>query len=354
MSPRKLSIAPLAVAFLLATALCARHAIAVPVSAPDTQARTGEPKAAPPPDLVAALVSTLGADDAQAREAATRELIKLGEGARTALRKALLHRDPEVRWRALYALSLLDFGIARAHTDPARTLYASAARARRRPDAQDAARALYAEVVKRFPGTRWAQAAAERLDALRRQRPARPAKPPTQEQIRRLVARLASPSWAVRQDASRQLAAIGVPARKALQAAADSNDPETAWRARNLLDRLKPSQAEPKPATPAAPRVRFSIRPPGAPGRLLREDDHDGLVRALAASDADEVAHAREILANLAWDAVPALIRGLDGADETTAVEIIDLLRQITAQRLPFDPDAWRRWWRARQQREGD
>ena len=62
--------------------------------------------------------------------------------------------------------------------------------------------------------------------------------------------------------------------------------------------------------------------------------DMDDLVRTLASDDPSEVAHAREVLLNLGPDAVDALMRGLDGCSEVVGVEIIDLLRRATGEKL--------------------
>lgn len=322
---------------------------AVPMDPPPTDApRKGKQTPAPKADELSALLTALGAGDWQARDKALRELVALGEAARPALRQAARSQDPEVRWRATYALSLLDIAIEPTETDPARALYASAARARSQADGLDAARQLYAEVIARFPDTRWAQAARERLASLRAPGAQRPPRPATPEAIQQLVAALGHPAWAERQRASRDLAALGAAARPALEAAAQGADPEAAWRAKALLERLHPARE----STPAKPRgegkLMVELLGQGAPRerRETESNDLDALARALSAEHAGDVARAREVLLNLGGDAVPALLRALEACDETTSVEIIDLLRQITRQPLGFEPALWLAWWR--------
>jgi len=77
-------------------------------------------------------------------------------------------------------------------------------------------------------------------------------------------------------------------------------------------------------------------------------------VKNLAAEDASEAAHAREVLLNVGREALPALLRALDDCEEVLAVEVMDVLREITKQELGFDRDRWRAWGRARQGREKD
>ncbi len=326
---------------------------AVPMDPPPTDApRKDKQPPAPKPDAVAALIAALGATDWQSRDKALRELVALGDAARPALREATRSRDAEVRWRATYALSLLDIALEPAQTDPARVLYASAARARAQADGLEAARQLYTEVLERFPNTRWAEAARERLAAIRGPKApgSRPAATP--EAIQQLIASLGQPAWAERQRASRELAALGAAARPALEAASQSADPEVAWRAKALLQRLQPPQ-DPAAKPRGEGKLMVEVLGQGAPHerREFEPNDLDALARALAADDAGDVARAREVLLNLGADAVPPLLRALEACDETTTVEIIDLLRQITRQPLGFDPALWLAWWREQGER---
>lgn len=344
--------------WLLLSLLAGRAAIAVPVDAPPTDAPPNE-KAVPAakPGELAPLIARLGAADWQAREKAMRELIALGDAARPALRAALRSQDPEARWRATYALSLLDIALEPIQADAARTLYASAARARVQKDGQDAARQLYAEVIQRFPDSRWAAAARERLAALRADKGRKEREPLGPEAIYQLIARLGGTSWSERQEASHRLAELGEAARPALEAAAQGTDPEAAWRARHLLARLDAARPTEKPkaaghglklmAEVFGPAARAKAEPAGP-------NDLDGFVRSLSSDDAGEVARAREVLLNVGRDALAPLIHGLETCDETAGVEIMDLLRQITKQDLGFDPDLWQAWWRDRQERGRD
>jgi len=325
---------------------------ALPLDAPrDTLRGKEEPPRPPKPSEVAELVRQLGHANSETREKAMRELIRLRGHVRKQLRAALASTDPEVRWRADYALSLLHGRDAEPVADPARTLYASAARARTQQGGAEAARTLYAEVAERFPKTRWARAARERLDELEAQRPRTPEKPPADAELEHLIAQLGAEGWAERQAASLRLADLGEAARDALQRVARGPDAETAWRARSLLERLAPQKtAAAKPEAPPArdPRLIMELLGEGARKRraLAQPNDIDGLVRQLAGTNAEDVAHAREVLANLGDDALDALLRSLQGCDETTGVEIMDLLHRITAQDLGFRKDAWDAWWR--------
>jgi len=299
----------------------------------------------------APLVPKLGDPGWQAREKAMRDLIEIGAPARNALRLALGSSDPEVRWRAQYALSQIDIGFDLLTTDPGRKLYASAAETRAKKAGQGAARLLYQEVTEKFPDTRWAAAARERLGGTR------PAEPPkvSEEALANLVAKLGSTAWSERQGASVRLAALGASARRALETATKSPDPEVAWRARKLLDRLPSDEAAaPKGTGDTLPKVRLEVGDPNPdpehPG--AKAANLDSLVKTLASDEPTEVAGAREVIQNLGPDAIDPLVRALDGANEVTGVEIMDLLQKITRQKLGFEPERWRAWWKARRQKE--
>ncbi len=291
------------------------------------------------------LIAQLGDGNWQVREEATRKLIAMGGAAREPLRQAARSGDAEVRWRASYALSRIDGAFAEPEPDRARTLYASAARARQQRGSEAAARLMYQAVIRRHPGTRWAEAARERLGGLGPE--AEPERRPGA--VEHLVERLGSAQWAERQRASWQLAALGAAAKPALERAAAGPDAEVAWRAKRLLERL--ALAEQGARSRAA--ARSHVVRLGMLARLFgdeippnRPTDLDSLVRALASDEPGEVAHARELLLNLGADAVPALVRGLEGAGEVHAVEIIDLLGKATGERLGFEPKRWLAWWR--------
>jgi hypothetical protein len=310
---------------------------------PDERTLTAKPADAAP------LIALLGHGDWRVREKAMHDLVALGGAARDALRKAARSQDAEVRWRASYALSRLDADLGKPEPDKARLLYASAAQARRQRGAEAAARLFYQAVVKRYPDSRWAAAARERLAELDPAAAPLPGGAPSEKELERLVARLGSPSWAERQQATWRLAALGPAAKAALERAAEGADREAAWRAKRLLERIELAD---KGARSRAEARSRSLRM-GMLARLFgdsvapnRPTDLDGLVRALAGDDAGDVAHAREVLLNLGTDAVPALIRGLEGCGEVAAVEAIDLLRQITGQDIGFASERWLAWWR--------
>lgn len=300
------------------------------------------------------LIAQLAAPDWQLRDAATRALIALGNPARQALRKAAKSHDPEVRWRARYALSRLHDALALPPPNLARALYRSAALARTRKDGLETARRLYKEVAERFPKTKWAAAARERLARLDRKPAATKAAAPLAPQLERLVGQLASPNWRSRQEASHRLARLGKAARAALERAAKSADRELAWRARSLLKRLeaKPSAAERSPRRGPVLRLEF-----GGMRRAIRPGasaDLDRLADTLASPDRDRVEAARDLLLNSGDAAVGPLIRALDRCNEVTSVEIADLLRQITGEKLGFDPERWKAWRRAQRSQRKD
>ena len=341
---------------LAALVLGSRGAPALPVdSAPKQVAGTEPGKPAPKPEEVRALMAKLGDADWQVRDKAMQDLIALRGAARDALRAALASPDPEVRWRAGYVISLLDVDLAFPATNPARTLYAQAAQASARQGGEAEARTLYAKVVQEYPDTPWAEAARERLAALGPAKPAADEKAPDGAAIARLVSQLGSAEWSKRQEASSRLAALGAAARPALEAAAAGPDPETAWRARRLLERLAATQPppDPQPAPAADPRIEVTLIGEAARPRLLPgyTSDFDLLIAALAANDGPQTARAREVLLNLGQDAVAPLVRALAACDEPTGVEIMDLLSQITKARLGFTPSRWQAWWRERQER---
>jgi Tol biopolymer transport system component len=62
------------------------------------------------------LIERLGAEDFKVREEATEELKKIGQDAEPYLKKALNHKDPEVRYRAEYILSIISFIIFVRHS----------------------------------------------------------------------------------------------------------------------------------------------------------------------------------------------------------------------------------------------
>jgi hypothetical protein len=326
-------------------------AFAVPVEGePGDEPDPGRPGLAATPADIAGLVAKLGADDWRVRDRAMRDLVAVGDPARKALQNALAHPDAEVRWRASYALARIDVDFRPLEVDPARELYRSAAEARAQADGLGAARRLYGEVIERFPDTRWAGAARERLATLEDP----PAPPPAAEEeaIARLVAQLGAQDWAERQDASRRLAALGAAARPALEAAAGSPDPEIGWRVRRLLERLEPRGPVAEPDLPELHIVAEPMRLRRIDSALRRFDPpiaattHDGLVSALGSEDVRQVGLARRLLQQIGPDAVGALVRGLDDAPEVATVEIMDILRRITRQKLGFRPEAWRAWWR--------
>jgi len=347
-------ILPLLAAGLLAASVAG----ALPVDGQALPASEKEQKKpAPKPAGVAALVARLGDDDWRVREQAMRDLMAMGAPVRQALRAAAVSRDPEVRWRASYALASVDTELELATFDPARAAYSLAA-AVRAEQSTEAARRLYAEVAERFPNTRWAAAARERLAALGPQKKPLDPKAADEAAIAGLISRLGDASWAARQGASLRLAALGEAARPGLEAAARGADPEIAWRARSLLQRLDAALEPPKPKAAAGrdPRLVLELFGEAARAKQRPEDttDLDAFVRALASDDATEAARARDVLQTLGQDALDPLIRALDGCNEATGVEIMDLLAQITGQELGFEPDRWRAWWRAFQERGKD
>jgi len=64
----------------------------------------------PPPPGVEALVESMGSPDWEVRSRAERKLVALGRRALPALRKALEHADPEIRWRAAEAIERIEKG----------------------------------------------------------------------------------------------------------------------------------------------------------------------------------------------------------------------------------------------------
>jgi len=305
----------------------------------------------PDPKELPALIESLSSDSAVEREEATRALVAAGPVARPLLRKALESPAPEVRWRAAYALAAIEEVVDRPDRDPARALFAEAVSVEK-----DKAKALFRQVIERFPGTRWAAAARERINELANL-PAR--KEPRGEQeadAESLVAKLSSPRWAERQAATIRLAEMGEAARSALEKAAGSLDPAVAWQAKRLLERLGSSSRRPAPQArrPRSPNVIVELfgenpqRPPVGISAL------EGLVARLSDDDPWQVARARLAIEAIGLEATDALIRALETADEVTAVEIMDLLRRVTGCRLGFRKARWLTWWREQQERGGE
>ncbi len=295
---------------------------------------------------LARLIEQLGHADWEVRERATEALIAAGNAARETLREAVESRDTEVRWRARYALTRLHDSLSLPPRSLARTLYRSAAMARAREDSQAAARHLYREVVERFPDTRWAAAARERLDQLDAPDKPDPAQQAAPARVKRLIEQLASPDWRTRQTASHRLAQLGNAARPALEQAARARDPELAWRARRLLDRL--AQAPPPGRDAAGRQPRIIVQSGTGLQRAVNAGafaDLDRLVDTLGSAQTEQVEAARELLLNIGDDAIGPLVRGLDRADEVAAVEIADLLQRITGEKLGYSPERWRAWW---------
>ncbi len=96
---------------------------------------------------------------------------------------------------------------------------------------------------------------------------------PSKAKIASLIGDLGAEKAAVRDRASKDLEAIGEPAVPALKEAANSDDPEVAWRARTILDHIRGAATRPE----GAPRGRagrslhsFNIRiNPGANGNSV-------------------------------------------------------------------------------------
>ena len=345
-------------AALAALMLRGGTAMALPVddSQKEPQAKQQKPPD-PKPGEIPTLITQLGAADWQAREKAMRSLIRLGDGARSALRTAMASADPEVRWRATYALSLLDINLEPTGLEAARVRYAAAAQARAQRDTAEAEQG-YADVVARFPKTRWASAARERLAAIAAEKKRAAQKPPPEAAVAQLIAQLASASWPERQEASRRLAALGEAVRPALQAAAQDPDAEAAWRARRLLERLDAARLPVKAKAAAGDEAKLFAEVLGAAAQghqpVTNATDTAGLVRALAANEGGSIARAREALIALGQKAIAPLLDALETCDETTGVEIMDILREITRESLGFDPDRWQAWWRQTQERGKD
>jgi hypothetical protein len=300
------------------------------------------------------LIEQLGSDDWRTRDQATRTLVEVGPKAQASLEKALGSTDAEVRWRASYLLGLLGTDLKPPEHEPARILYDSAAQARAQKGGADAAKRLYGEVIERFPDTRWARAARERLvDLLGSEEPA---PQPDEVDAEMLIAALGDEDWATRQEASLQLATMGEAVRHLLAKAAEGQNPEVAWRAERLIERLDAAATPPAP-----PRPRLSLSLPGE-GTISRRGSRvppptvaahmDGLVESLGSRDASEVAVARKLLLDFGPGSVGALIRGLETCDEVVGVEIMDLLVKVTGQNLGFRRARWRDWWDAANRRK--
>ncbi|NQT51222.1 hypothetical protein HQ576_04195, partial [bacterium] len=279
-------------------------------------------------------------------------LIKLGNPAREPLRAATRHADAEVRWRARYALAQLQDSLALPPPNLARALYRSAALARTRPDNRATAIRLYKEVAERFPKTLWAAAARERLAALARPQNVGKAPPPSKEHVARLIARLRSPDWAVRQQASHELALLGDAVRDALEIAARSPDAELAWRAQRLLARITPMRKARATAPQGRkPTVRFDRADLARAAKTGGFADLDRLVDTLGSPDRDRVSAARELLLNIGDEAVEPLVRGLERCDEVTCVEVAALLQELTGESLGTLPERWLAWWQTQRRR---
>jgi len=332
----------LRVVFVVFAVPLAAFAVTLPPTAgAERSAGHGAAVKPPEPEALPGLVS----EDALEREEATRALLAAGPAARSLLRKALESPDPEVRWRAAYALAAIEEVLDRPGRDPARALFAEAVGAE-----PTKATTLFRQVIERFPGTRWSAAAKERLaERPRGQEPRREEKADAES----LVAKLSSPRWAERQAATIRLAEMGEAARPALEKAAESLDPAVAWQAKRLLERLGSSSRRPAPQArrPRSPNVIVELfgenpqRPPVGISAL------DGLVARLSGDDPWQVARARLAIEAIGLEATDALIRGLETADEVAAVEIMDLLQRITGRRLGFRKARWLAWWQEQQER---
>jgi hypothetical protein len=339
-------------------ALLASVASALPLDGTQSRLEEKREKRPPPgPEETAAMAARLGDLDWRAREQAMRGLIAAGPAARQALQAALRSPDAEVRWRADYALSALNPDTELPAEDPARAAYASAAQARGANKVEDAMR-LYGEVIARFPRTRWAVAAQERRDALREGARAADRPPPKEKELTPLIGQLGAGSWEQRQEASRRLAALGEAAEAALEEAKRSPDPEIAWRARSLLERIDARRPKPKARRAAKSNRRLLVEllgePPQPKARVGEGAGLAALVRTLSSDAAAQVAHAREILLNLGDDALDPLMCALQNCDEVAGVEIMDLLQRITREDLGFSRERWSAWWRAVQERGKD
>jgi len=325
-----------------------------PMAEPPRTPGRGAAVKPPEPEELPGLIAKLSASDPLAREEATRALMAAGAAARALLTKALESPDPEVRWRARYVLAAIEEVLDQPAREPARDLFAEAIRLRATDKTKAAG--MFREVIERFPGTRWAGAARERLAEM--SEAGTPRAPRQQEgaDAASLVRKLASSRWSERQAATIRLAETGEAARPALEKAARSLDPEVAWRARALLRLLadRSAAAAPSPGRPRSPNVLIELfgndgrRPPVGTSEI------DALVGRLAEKDPWQVARARVAILAIGEGALDALLRKLESADEVAAVEIMDLLRRLTRRQLGFKKGRWLTWWRRTQEGGGE
>ncbi len=160
----------------------------------------------------------------------------------------------------------------------------------------------------------------------------------SEQRIESLIADLGSPRFEVRQRASRELQQIGESARKQLEAATRSEDPEVVWRVRKLLDRLgrletkRPDRAAP-PSSEKRSRVAPSVRRRtfSTSRRFTSEDE--AALRALG-KGIEELA--RQFGKPLPSDGDP------EGTERIRRVGRV--FEAFTDEFLKVDPEAERQW----------
>jgi len=120
----------------------------------------------------------------------------------------------------------------------------------------------------------------------------------TQSKIRQLIAQLDDNSYAQREEASRQLTAVGAAAISALRASQSSESPEVRWRTRRILQRLD----GPKSATVLrGHQTQVNCVCFSPDGELLASGDKDGVIKVWNVRDWTEVK-----TLNIPWRNLPA------------------------------------------------
>src|SRR6516162_5257513 len=174
-----------------------------------------------------------------------------------------------------------------------------------------------------------------------------------------LIKRLGSGNFGVRDQARKELEAIGLPALEALRKASTGRDVESNRRAREIVTTIE-GYADSRfylvwglafvgpPAKSATPVVLKALADPSAPVRrkaaytLGRIDaDPDAVVEALVAALADNDVReaAAEALPKMPKAAVPVLIKALKVGNEGTLPMVIKTLGKIGAEAAPAIPD---------------
>lgn len=287
-------------------------------------------------DEIDELILKLGSTEWHERESATARLARLGSKAVPHLRRLLSSPDLELRHRAMLILESIRQGRLSDDDFRAREAFKKCIEfAKNNPDKRNEIKSRFLEISRKYPGTKWAEAALERAKS--------PAPTPVQKpepDLGKLLSLLGDPDWRKRKEATESLIRAGEGALPKLSDFHPS-DPEVAWR----VDHIRRVLRTPPLPSPITEFGGFRLEAPRFTS--ITSTYIDTLVSGLKEPGTDDYRNARRQLLQLGKHSIPFLIRSLESDDELFKIEVMDLLREITGENLGFDPERWKRWYRS-------